>query len=212
MRNLLAAAALAAAGLPGTALAKEMSYAFIQLTGILDAEATLSNVPPPFAFLNGTKLDGDGLGIKAGWIYGPYAFSELRFENYDFDSGVEFDESSLSLGVRSRLPLRAPLLLDAYGAIAVESIKFQDDSGETGPGLRAGLRFSPIKYLELSAEYSYADLDVDNAKFWSAGIQWNVGDNFALNLGYRTGEFDSDVGTVDVDSLRLGARLQWGGG
>lgn len=211
MRNLLAAAALVAAGLPGVAYAKQMSYAFVQLNGIFDAEATLEDLPPPFTALNGASVDGDGIGFEAGWIYGPYAFTDVRYDDYEFDGGLDFQEAAVRLGVRGKMPLQDPMRLDAYGAISVEHVEVEGDT-QTGPGLAAGIRFAPIQYLELSGEFSYADLDTDNAQFLTAGIQWNIADNFALNLRYRTGEYESDFGTLDVDSLRLGIRLQWGGG
>lgn len=231
MKNLLAAATFTAAALPGVALAEHMSYAFVQLNGIFDAEADLSSeFPAPLDGLNG-RFDGDGVGFEAGWIYGPYAFSDVRYDDYDFDDGAEGQELSARLGVRSKFPLRDPLRLDGYGAISFEDVQFERraviggtpvtaEADDNGFGVHAGLRFAPIKYVELSAEFSFLDIGDFDGQFITAGVQWNISEWFALNLRYRTGDYDGSVNlgatesdvTLDVDSLRLGARIQWGGG
>lgn len=227
MGKWLAAMAFTAAALPGVALAEHMSYAFVQLNGIFDAEADLSGVSAPATAFNGT-FDGDGVGFEAGWIYGPYAFSDVRYDDYDLDGDTEGQELSARLGVRSQLPLQGTSRMDAYGAISFEDVEFERnligtpgvEVDENGFGVHAGLRFAPIKQVELNGELSYMDLGDVDGQFGTLGVQWNVSEYFALNLRYRTGDYDgstriagvkSDV-TLDVDSLRLGVRLQWGGG
>ncbi len=227
MKNLLAVAALMAAAAPVPALADQMSYAFVQLNGIFDAEADLSGVGAPFD----GSFDGDGVGFEAGWIYGPYAFSDVRYDDYDFDGDADGHELSARLGVRSKFPLIEPLRLDGYGAISFEDVEFERnvvvggvpvtaEADDNGFGVHAGLRFAPIKYIEFSGEFSFSDIGDFDGQFLTAGVQWNISEWFALNLRYRTGDYDgsTDIGgvsrdvTLDVDSLRLGARIQWGGG
>lgn len=215
MNKWCAAMAVAAAALPGAALADPMSYAFVQLNGILDAEVEPEGI---------TSADGDGLGIEAGWIFGPYVFTDLRFNDYDMGA-TEGEETSIRLGVRSRMNTSWPRL-DLYGMISYEDIKFDTivrsfGSGvlfplelidDNGVGLHAGARFSPINWFELLGEVAYIDVGKVDGEFLTAGVQVNTASWFALNLRYRTGEYSGTGRDLELDSLIFGVRVQWGGG
>ncbi len=216
MKTLSAALIAAAALLPTTALADAMSYAFIQLDGILDAEADPEGL---------TAAEGDGLGVEAGWIFGPYIFTDLRYHDYDL-GGIDGEETSVRLGARTQLPTVWPIRVDLYGMISYEDVEYDAivrgfSSGvlrpvelidDNGVGLHAGLRFSPVNWFELMGELNYSDIGTLDGEFFTVGLQVNTSNWFAINLRYRTGDYSGRGRDLEVDALYFGLRIQWGGG
>lgn len=186
--------------------AERMNFAFIQVTGLLNTDLENSFIDE----------DGDGLGIRGSWIYGPYAFSDIRYDDVDLTNDTESRSGSARLGIRNELDLRSPLRLDIYGMISLEAVELERGTtqllSDEGVGIAGGLRFGPIEQLEGNLEYNFADYGNGKGQFLVLEGIWNIADWFAMTLEYRNGDYNIDNGPdIDRSDLNLGLRVLFGG-
>lgn len=211
-RLVMGTAVLGASLIPGVASADRLSYAFVQLNGTLGGTADgLKSAATPAL----KDADGSSVGLSFGWIMGPYAFADVRFDSYSFDKGIDGSETSARIGVRNKLPVVLPWRIDGYGAVSLENRDFKipaSSFSETGVGLYAGLRASPVDQFEVNLEAGYQNLGDFNAGLATVGAQWNITPFFAANVGYRYADYVGKGPDVDISGIRLGIRTQWGGG
>ncbi|GEM_PF-3175709 len=207
IKRLLITAGSVLALLPLSAHADRMNYSYIQATGLINTDLESS----------GADADGDGLGLRGGWIMGPYLFADGRYDDVDLNNDTDARTGALRLGLRKSIEnLQSPLRLDIYGMLAVEAAEIESGATELlndeGVGLVAGLRFGPVEPVEIGVEYNYTDLGDSSADFFAVEGIWNVSRWFGLVIEYRTGEYDVDGGPgIDRDDLNLGIRVQFGG-
>src|SRR5689334_7145387 len=79
--------------LPTQAMADRMSYSYIQLTNLLDTDISQG----------GSDASGDSFGGKFGFIMGPYVFADARYDDLDYGSGLDGNETEIRLGYRQNL-------------------------------------------------------------------------------------------------------------
>lgn len=205
IKPLFLVASTLAALLPFSAQAERMNYAFIE-------------IGPQLTDLNDTvDTKGEGFSLRGSWIYGPYVFTDFRYEDAGLDGNVDITTANLRVGARTAIDnIRTPMRLDAYGMLSYEDVEitrggteFLDDGGL---GVALGLRFGPIKELEFGLEVNYHDIGDSGAVFGVAEGIWNVSDWFAFVGTYRNGSY-SLPGNNDIDrqDATVGFRIQFGG-
>lgn len=213
MKKLVVGVAMLCASLvPGVASADRLSYAFVQLNGTLgaSAEGNTSSATPTIR-----NADGTGVGLSFGWIMGPYAFADVRYDAYDFDRNIDGAETTVRLGIRNKLPVVLPWRVDGYGAVSFENRDFDVSTAafdRSGVGLYTGLRASPAEAFEMMIEGGYQNLGNFDAGLLTVGAQWNISPFFAVNAGYRYADYVGRGPDMDINGFRLGIRTQWGGG
>jgi hypothetical protein len=139
MRKWLVIPVALAGLLPAQAMAERMSYSYIQLTGLVDTDIKQG----------GSSESGNSFGARAGWIMGPYVFTDLRYDDLDYGSGIGGHEGEVRLGYRQDLLYQegSPERLDWYGMVSYEDLKVDSVIDENGYGIHGGLRFSPSQWL-----------------------------------------------------------------
>ena len=191
---------------PLQAMADRMSYSFIQAQYVFDSEIEQG----------GADADGDAPGVRFGWIMGPYLFSDIRWEEYDYDGGVDGHEASAALGFRHPLmwPVSNPgMRLDWFGTLSFEDLDLDPAFDETGWAAGLGLRFSPVKWVELAGKVNRIDYGSQDGLQWIMDLHLNTSRYFAFVFQYR--EMDLDVPSapdIDKHDTSVGMRFMFGGG
>ncbi len=194
--------------LPISAQAERMNYAFVQIA-------------PHLTDLDGGyDAKGDGFDIRGSWIYGPYVFSDIRYEDADLDGNGDSSRGLARIGIRTPIKLRVPYRLDIYGMLALEDIQIERTSGatkfeyldDTGAGVVVGGRFGPLEFVELGAELSYTNFGGESGTFLGLEGIVNVSKWFALVGEYRIGTYDLDkFQNIDRQDATIALRWQFGG-
>lgn len=195
--------------LPLTAHAERMNFSYVQLTGLVSTDIESGNY----------ESDGDGLGIRGSWIYGPYVFSDFRYEDVDLNKSGETRTASARLGARTSIDLQSPLRLDVYGMLAFEDVEVKQTTGGNaakidnyGGGIVLGARFGPFYPVELGVEYSFTDLGQNDSQFFTIEGIWNAANWLGVVAEYRTGTYNlSTRPDIDRTDFNLGLRWQFGG-
>lgn len=147
----------------------------------------------------GTKIDGDGFGLRVSGevASGVFLSGEYQTVGYDFD--VDFDQ--LRAGVGYAHPLSQNLLVTA----AVEYIRVEVDlagmsESDTGYGLHLGVLAPLSEQFSLVGRVGHVDIgDVDGLELL-AGIRFKVSDAIGLSLEYR----QTDLDDFEIKDLRIG--------
>lgn len=206
LKRLFISASAVALLLPFSAQAERMNFAYVQATGLVNTDLDGGTV----------DVDGDGFGVRASWIYGPYAFMDMRYDDVDLDNNTDSRSGNFRLGARTSIDIQSPMRLDIYGMLSLEaaeisrgSVEFLDD---TGFGITGGARFGLIRELESNLELNYIDYGKDSAYFVTVEGIWNVANWFGLIMEFRNGKYDLKSGTdLDRTDFNLGIRWQFGG-
>lgn len=187
-----------------SAHAERMNYAFIELG-------------PQFMDLDdAADADGTGVSLRASWIYGPYAFTDLRIEDTGLDNNIDITNANIRIGARMAYPnLRSPFRLDGYAMLSYEHVDITANNAEVlddgGLGIALGWRFGPIEEIELGAELNYHDIGDGVLAGVVEGI-WNTSDWFAIVLTLRQSTYDlPGGGDLDRQDATLGFRFLFGG-
>ncbi len=210
IKRLLLAALIFIPFLPFSAQAEPMNFAYLQATGLVNTELEFG----------GVSADGNGLGIRGSWIYGPYVFSDFRFDDADLNRGTSSQYFAGRLGLRTALDIRKPMRMDIYAMITAEDIDLERRIGgtttnlidNTGAGVVVGGRFGPFYPIEVGAEYSYTDFGQNSSQFFSVEGIWNASNWLGIVLEYRNGTYELNTRPdIDRTDVNLGIRLQFGG-
>lgn len=193
-------------GFSHSAHAADMSYAFIEANALVNAD---------YEFGNSINADGDGFGFAFGFLMGPVAYSEWRFQQYDIDGNVDGTEVSIRFGVRKRIDGFQYGKLDVYGGIHGDYAKFDggqpnvDFIDDSGIGGYIGLRHGPNRHFEYGLEFAYSNLE-DNLASASVHAQWNATHAVALRLTYREADYHQTPPDIDLNTLLVAARVTFG--
>ncbi|MBZ2188431.1 hypothetical protein K8B33_04950 [Alcanivorax sp. JB21] len=207
------ALALAAAGLlhAGTARA-DISYDFVQLDYLVDAEISGGS----------DDLDYSGFGIEVMAEVVPQFFVAARATSAEVElsgaPGVNLD--FFSFGGGGYLPLMQgnDSRLDAYGSLTYEEFSLAEFKSSGGYGITAGLRWFPTHQIEINPSVAMVDygsldtgggkLDVDGLRYGVRGL-FHVTTTLALGLGFHFERLDADADDLDIDEIRLGVRWHY---
>jgi hypothetical protein len=207
MKKWLIPAVAATCLMPIPALAGHMSYAYMQATHLIDMDADLDP---------GGKEDGNGFGVKFGFIGGPYFLMDASYEDGDYD-GADSTE------IRARAGMRHPIVLggntkqrlDWYGLLSYEDLEIDGLLDDSGVGGTLALRWAPTDWLEFAAEangYEYGDVDGHG---WTFDIHLNAGPVIGFVFQYRDQNLELDAPgpnpDLDRDTVSAGFRFQFGG-
>jgi len=180
----------------------------VDYTGVAGGGGSSGSMPAPRT----VEVDdeGDGLGLKAAWLFTDYLFVTGEYELTDMDeSGLDLLQRRLGAG--ARLPITGGVA--ATGRLEYADVAFDVPDGtrdNSGLGTHAGLRVAPVERLRGYAEIGYLSLsDAD-------GEQYTVGADLAVVPGhwgvfveYRGIRLDADGsdGELDIDDIRVGLRF-----
>jgi hypothetical protein len=188
-------------------MAGRMNYSFFQLTHLPEADIDVSGAG---------DADGDGWGVRFGWIMGPYALADVRYEDIDYGGGIDGKEHQARVGARYPiLKDRADAQrLDVYGLVSYEDLDIDGLIDDSGPGVSLGLRWGPLDWLELALEANHADYGDPDASGYTFNLHLNAGPVVAFVFEYRDQSVDLDVpglGDADRDQISAGLRFRIGG-
>lgn len=188
--SLLAATALSASHV----FAASPTWDLVELDYVvLDLDDT--NLEPTGFGLSAVKLVSDNVFLTGSYVVTDDSLS-INSVPADIDLDISLDYDTLDLGVGYKHSITENT--DWYANVSyvrVEAKTRFSSAEENGYGVATGIRSMMTDNVELAAELSYADIDVDDET--SFGIQgtYYVTENVGINLGFST---SSDAKAYDL--------------
>ena len=176
-----------------TALALMMPYAAM-------ADVNYNFVELDYIMADDDDADADAIRLKGSLEFGGGVYGLLEYGTQDNDI------DTISLGVGYGYTVADGT--DIYGALSVEHIEPDVIDGETGFGVRAGVRSLIIPELELRGGIRHVDNDFfmdDDPTLLELGVQYLPIPQVGI-----VAEYWADVGSDDGhDSILVGARYNF---